>query len=82
MNRRTSSGPAVRLAAMCLLVAGFAAPAGIAATVGLFARGSGAFITFTSIRGEVHDIAMTGEDAWNAQRVVARPVMRATPGEA
>jgi hypothetical protein len=63
--------PFTSMAALCGLVAALAA---IAATLGIFARGTGEFVTATSARGETYDMATTGVYAWNAQRVVAEGV--------
>ena len=53
---------------------GVAVAAAIASAAGIFARGSGAFITVTSPRGDTYDMATTGVYAYNAQRVVAEGV--------
>jgi hypothetical protein len=45
------------MAASC---AGVAALAAIAAALGVFARGSGEFITVTSARGQSYEMATTG----------------------
>jgi hypothetical protein len=60
-----------RLAAWGLLVALLA---GVAAALGVFARGDGAFVTVTSARGETYDMATTGVYANNALEVVAEGV--------
>jgi hypothetical protein len=59
------------MAASC---AGVATLAAIAAALGVFARGSGEFITVTSARGQSYEMATTGVYAYNAQRVVAEGV--------
>jgi hypothetical protein len=59
------------MAAACLLIALLSAAA---ATLGVFARGSGEFITVVSARGETYEMATTGVYAFNAQRVVAEGV--------
>lgn len=59
------------LAAICVLVAGMA---GVAALVGILARGTGEFVAVTSVRGETYEMATTGVYANNAQRVVAEGV--------
>jgi hypothetical protein len=56
---------------LSLLVALLAA---VAAALGVFARGDGAFVTVTSVRGEVYDMATTGVYAWNAKQIVAEGV--------
>jgi hypothetical protein len=61
----------IGMAATCLAVALLA---GAAAFLGVFARGSGAFISVTSVRGETYDMATTGVYAHNALRVVAEGV--------
>jgi hypothetical protein len=60
-----------RLAAAC---GGVAVLAGVAAALGVFARGSGAFVAAVSARGEPYEMATSGVYAWNAQRVVAEGV--------
>lgn len=59
------------MAGLCLAIASLA---GIAAALGVFVRGGGEFVTVTSVRGEVYEIATTGVYAWNAQRIVAEGV--------
>lgn len=66
-----SAGLRAWSAAICLLVAALAA---VAAALGVFARGTGEYITVTSVRGEVYEMATTGVYANNAQRVVAEGV--------
>jgi len=60
-----------RAAAWCALVAVLA---GLAAALGVFARGDGAFATVTSARGETYDVATTGVYANNAMQLVAEGV--------
>ena len=48
--------------------------AGSAAALGVFARGDGSFVTVTSARGEVYEMATTGVYAYNALQVVAEGV--------
>jgi hypothetical protein len=57
-----------RVAAWCALVALLA---GLAAALGVFARGDGAFASVTSPRGETYDIATSGVYANNALQLVA-----------
>jgi len=59
------------VAALCAIVAGLA---GIAAALGVFARGDGAFQTVTSVRGVTYEMATSGVYAYNSQRVVAEGV--------
>lgn len=61
----------IAMAGGCLLVALMAAAA---SALGIVARGSGAFITVMSARGETYDMASDGVYAYNAQRVVAEGV--------
>jgi hypothetical protein len=56
------------------LAAAVALLAGIAAALGTFARGDGSFVTVTSLRGEVYEVATTGVYADNALQVVAEGV--------
>jgi hypothetical protein len=58
-------------AALCVAVALFA---GLAAALGVFARGDGTFVTVTSARGETYDMATTGIYAYNARQLVAEGV--------
>jgi hypothetical protein len=67
----TSATSRFGMAAICGVVAVLAA---IASALGVLARGSGEFITVTSVRGETYDMARSGVYAWNAQRVVAEGV--------
>ncbi len=67
MRTRTFKG----IALLCLVVA---LTAGIAAAIGVFARGSGQTAHATSIRGEEFDYAIDGVYAYNAERVVAEGV--------
>ncbi|HEX7472286.1 MAG TPA: hypothetical protein VF323_04335 [Candidatus Limnocylindrales bacterium] len=67
MSPRARTG----LAATCFLVAVLG---GAASLLGVFARGTGAFISVTTVRGDVYDMATTGVYAYNAQRVVAEGV--------
>ncbi len=60
-----------RLAAWALLIAILA---GVAAALGVFARGDGAFITVTSVQGESYEMATTGVYANNALALVAEGV--------
>jgi len=48
--------------------------AGIAAALGVFARGDGTFETVTSVRGVTYDMATSGVYAYNSQQVVAEGV--------
>jgi hypothetical protein len=59
------------MTAICCLVAVLAA---IASALGVFARGAGAFVTVTSVRGDTYEMATGGLYAYNAQRVVAEGV--------
>jgi hypothetical protein len=59
---------------MAFLTAGVAILAGIAAGLGVFARGDGTYATVTSVRGEVYDLAVGGVYANNALRVVAEGI--------
>lgn len=58
-------------AALCVAIALLA---GVAAALGVFARGDGTFVTVTSARGETYDMATTGIYAYNARQVVAEGV--------
>lgn len=58
-------------AALCVAVA---LSAGLAAALGVFARGDGTFVTVTSARGETYDMATTGIYAYNARQLVAEGV--------
>jgi hypothetical protein len=60
-----------RVAAWCALVALLA---GLAAGLGVFARGDGAFESVTSARGEMYDLATSGVYANNALQLVAEGV--------
>jgi hypothetical protein len=60
-----------RLAVWALLVAVLA---GVAAALGVFARGDGALVSVTSVRGESYDMATTGVYANNALALVAEGV--------
>jgi hypothetical protein len=60
--------------ALAALAAAVALLAGIAAALGVFARGDGSFVTVTSARGEVYEMATTGVYANNALQVVAEGV--------
>jgi len=51
-----------------------AALAGIASFIGVFDRGDGAFVSVTSSRGIVYDMATNGVYAYNAKQVVAEGV--------
>jgi hypothetical protein len=59
------------MAALCGVVAVAMA---VAAAVGVFARGDGATLMTTSIRGETYAYATTGVYAYNAERIVAEGV--------
>ena len=59
---------------LAALAAAVALLAGVAAALGVFARGDGAFVTVTSARGEVYEMATTGVYANNALQVVAEGV--------
>lgn len=59
------------LATLCLLIA---LTAGVAAGIGVFARGDGSTVAATSIRGESFRYATTGVYAFNPERVVAEGV--------
>jgi hypothetical protein len=48
--------------------------AGVAAAMGVFARGDGAFVSVTSVHGESYDMATTGVYANNALALVAEGV--------
>ncbi len=61
----------IGMTATCVLVALMAI---VASVLGIVARGTGAFTTVTSARGETYDMATTGVYAYNAQRVVAEGV--------
>ncbi|HEY6608926.1 MAG TPA: hypothetical protein VI277_07020, partial [Candidatus Limnocylindria bacterium] len=56
------------------LCAAVALIGGVAAAIGIFARGDGTFETVTSARGEVYEMATTGVYAFNARQVVAEGV--------
>jgi hypothetical protein len=56
------------------LTAGVAILAAIAAGFGVFARGDGTYVTVTSVRGEVYDLAVGGVYANNALQVVAEGI--------
>jgi hypothetical protein len=60
--------------ALAALAAVVALLAGVAAALGVFARGDGSFVTVTSVRGEVYEMATTGVYANNALQVVAEGV--------
>ncbi len=60
--------------ALAVLAGAVALLAGIAAALGVFARGDGSFVTVTSARGEVYEMATTGVYANNALQVVAEGV--------
>ena len=60
-----------RLAAWAWLIAIIS---GVAAALGVFARGDGAFISVTSVHGESYDMATTGVYANNALAIVAEGV--------
>lgn len=60
--------------ALAALAAVVALLAGVAAALGVFARGDGSFVTVTSARGEVYEVATTGVYANNALQVVAEGV--------
>jgi hypothetical protein len=60
--------------AMAGLCAAIAIMAGVAAAAGVFLRGSGAFETVTSPRGESYQMATDGVYAYNALRLVAEGV--------
>jgi hypothetical protein len=51
-----------------------AVASGLAAAIGVLARGDGSVRSMTSVRGETVDVATTGVYAWNAQRVVAEGI--------
>ena len=59
---------------LAALAAAVALLAGVAAALGVFARGDGSFVTVTSARGEVYEMATTGVYANNALQVVAEGV--------
>lgn len=67
MNRQVRFGIAALCAAVAIL-------AGIAAALGVFARGDGIYETVTSARGEVYEVATTGVYAGNARQLVAEGV--------
>jgi hypothetical protein len=46
----------------------------VAAALGVFARGDGAFAAVTSARGEAYEMATTGVYAWSAKQLVAEGV--------
>ena len=60
--------------AMAGLCAAIAVLAGLTAAAGVFLRGSGAFESVTSARGETYEMATDGVYAYNALRVVAEGV--------
>jgi hypothetical protein len=60
--------------AMAGLTATVALIAGVAAGLGVFARGDGSYETVTSVRGVTYEMATTGVYAFNAQRLVAEGV--------
>jgi hypothetical protein len=59
------------VAALCAAVATLG---GIAAGLGVFARGDGIYETVTSARGELYEVATTGVYAGNARQLVAEGV--------
>lgn len=59
------------VAALCVAVAFLA---GIAAALGVFARGDGIYETVTSARGEIYEAAVNGVYAGNARQLVAEGV--------
>jgi len=59
---------------LAALAGAIAVLAGVAAALGVFARGDGSFVTVTSVRGEVYEMATTGVYANNALQVVAEGV--------
>ena len=67
MSRRYRLG----IAMLCVAVA---ALAGIAAGLGVLARGDGVYETVTSARGEVYEVATSGVYAGNARQLVAEGV--------
>ena len=60
--------------ALATLAAVIAVLAGVAAALGVFARGDGSYVLVTSTRGEVYEMATTGVYANNALQVVAEGV--------
>jgi hypothetical protein len=60
--------------ALAALAGAVALLAGVAAALGVFARGDGSFVTVTSARGEVYEMATTGVYANNALQLVAEGV--------
>ena len=56
------------LAALCAVDA---LVAGVASALGVFARGDSTFVTVTSARGEIYEMATSGVYADNAQQLVA-----------
>ena len=71
---RLDMGMNIRNLAQAVLCAGVASLAALAATAGIFVRGDGTVITFTTARGGTYDVAATGVYAYNAQRVVAEGI--------
>jgi len=67
MSRTYRLGPAV----LCAAIAMFAAAA---AALGIFARGDGATILVTSVRGATYEMATNSVYAYNAQRLIAEGV--------
>ena len=67
MYRNQRLGAAVLCAAIGIL-------AGVAAAIGVFARGDGATALVTSARGGTYEIATNGVYAYNALRLVAEGV--------
>lgn len=67
MKHRNLTGVAALLGAIALA-------AGVAAGLGVFARGDGTYETVTSARGVTYQMATAGVYAYNAQRVVAEGI--------
>ena len=60
--------------ALAALTGGIALLAGVAAALGVFARGDGSFVTVASARGEVYEMATSGVYANNGLQLVAEGV--------
>jgi hypothetical protein len=73
-TRRTAPRLPIATAATAALTASVGVLAGVAAALGVFARGDGSYATVTTARGEQIEIATTGVYANNAQQLVAEGV--------
>jgi hypothetical protein len=73
-TRRTAPRLPLVNAAIAALTATVGILAGVAAALGVFARGDGSYATVTTVRGEQIEIATTGVYANNARQLVAEGV--------